>query len=491
MLRKIFERVAQADPQREALVDREERISYGELARRTSCMARLLHERGVRPGDRVAAGLPNCWEFAAGFLACGGLGAIWSPFPTEWRASEIGWLARRLSPRILVTSSALLPRWQESGAIPEAAIVIDDSITRDALRRSTPLSGPHPDDDAPCLCMATSGSTGRPRLVYRSGRNVLASAENAGGALGVRPGMRLVSVVPFCFGGGFNNCLAMPLFCGLTAILLPAFHPSELASAVKREQAELLMGSPRIYTMLLDSDVARSSLASLRVCLSFGAPIAPEVVHGCLDRLGINVRQLYGCTETGAIAIQPKDVPFQPGLAGRPVASTRVFILDEDGAPLPADRTGAVAVSGPAVITSYHDHTPLDEPRFRDGMFRTGDLGCIDRSGLLMLRGRTKPLINAGGVKVDPVEVEEVLRELTAVADCVARGERDERQGEVVTAVLVMRPGCSLDRREIIEHCRKRLAEYKIPRRITFADSPAATITGKRTMNWTTEEQAE
>jgi len=244
------------------------------------------------------------------------------------------------------------------------------------------------------------------------------------------------------------------------------------------------MGSPFIYAMLVESRQPRSAFASVETTISFGAPIAADLVRRCAQELGLFVRQLYGATETGVVAIQSATTAFAPGLAGFPVPSAQVAILDERGARLEAGATGIVAVGGPGVIARYHDELPGDAETFRGGMFRTGDLGRIEAggplAGALILAGRAKAMINVSGTKVDPVEIEHVIRELPEIRDCMVRGVTDDRQVEIIEAAVVLRAGCTLSRRALIAHCRQRLAEYKLPRRIVVRDAPLTETTGKR-----------
>jgi len=290
--------------------------------------------------------------------------------------------------------------------------------------------------------------------------------------------------VPFYHSGGFINCLLMPLLSGATVVILQSFTPAAAEAALARERVQIMFGSPFIYSMLLESNASRASFASVQRAISGGAPMAQETVRRLEQQLGLRVRQIYGASEAGIIAFQPLDTPFQPGIAGRPVASAVVHILDERGERLGPGCAGEVAVGGPSVAAGYLDEPDLNRQLFRDGFFHTGDLGRLDDSGNLILCGRSKTVLNLGGVKVDPAEIEHALMELLAVRDCVVKGVADSRQGEIVAATIVVRPGCELSRQAVVAHCRLRLAEFKIPRRIEFVDSIAVDVTGKRPKAW-------
>jgi long-chain acyl-CoA synthetase len=415
------------------------------------------------------------------------LGAIWVPFHPQWRSREIAWLVGRVPLRVLITNSLLVETWREAAVLPPGVVCIDDPAIQDALLApaSAPLPASLSGADEASICFTTSGSTGRPRVVLRTQANLLAAARSTAAALRVEPAMPILSAVPFHHSGGSDNCMLLPLLVGATAVLPQSFTPAAAVAALARERVRLIMGSPSIYSMLVESAAAPASFATVEAAISFGAPLAPETARRLEERLGLRVRQLYGATETGVIAIQSPDTPFQPGVVGHPVASAEVHILDEHGQRLGPGCTGEVAVGGPGVVNGYLDEPVLNRELFRDGFFRTGDLGRLDEAGTLFLCGRSKTLINLGGTKVDPAEIEHVLLEMPAVRDCVVRGLRDPQQGEIVAAAIALRPGCELSRQAVVAHCRARMAEFKIPRRIEFVDALPADASGKKPQAWT------
>jgi acyl-CoA synthetase (AMP-forming)/AMP-acid ligase II len=489
MLREQFDSVARQFPEAVALVDGEARVTYADLMARAGRFARhLVEQAGLRRGDLVAACLPNCWEVVAGFLATAGMGAVWMPFHSQWRTREFAWFAGRLRFRVLVTNIRLQDPWRDGGVLPPSVVLVDHPDVQDRLLTSAaglPVS-PSPEDQ-PCVYLATSGSTGRPRVVPRTQANLVAVARNTAAALGVQARMRILSVVPFHYAFGFQSCMLLPLLHGATAVLLPSFTPASLEAAVARERIQFLMASPFIYAMLLESGISRASFASVEIAVSSGARMSQDLLSRCADRLGLHVRQLYGTSETGAIAIESPGVPVETGTAGHPVRSVEIRILDEHGQCLGPGCTGEIAVRGPGVMTGYIDEPDLNRDLFLDGFFRTGDLGRLDPSGVLILSGRSKAILNIGGIKVDPVEIEDVLLEMPEVRDCAVHGVHDERQGEIVAAIIAVRPGCALSRQAVVAHCRERLAEFKIPRQLELVDSLPVEVTGKKPRAWKTD----
>ncbi len=452
------------------------------MARSGRFARHLVEQHGLRPADYVAVCLSNRWEFAAGFFAVAGIGAVWVPFHPQWRSREIAWLAGRVPLRALVTTRAQLETWRDAAVLPPSVVLVDDPAFQDTLLASAaaPLAAAPSQEHEVSVCLTTSGSTGRPRVVLRTQANLLNAALGAAAVLGVQPGTRILGAVPFHCTGGFDNCLLVPLLSGATAVVLESFTPAATEAAVAGERVQLIMGSPFIYSMLLEASAARASFATVETAISFGAPMPPDTVRRAEQQLGLRVRQLYGATETGVSAIQAPDTPFLPGVVGRPIPTAEVHILDELGQRLGPGCTGEVAVGGPGVVTGYLDQPELNRELFRDGFFRTGDLGRLDESGTLILCGRSKALINLGGAKVDPAEIEHVLLAMPAVRDCVVRGVHDPQQGEIVSVSIAVRPGFELSRQAVVAHCRERMAEFKIPRRIEFVDALPVDATGKK-----------
>jgi long-chain acyl-CoA synthetase len=367
-------------------------------------------------------------------------------------------------------------------------VLIDDPAMQDRLLASAAPLPPSPSmEDEVSVCFTTSGSTGRPRVTLKTQANLMAAQWSEAAALGVKPGTRILSALPFHHSGGFDNCMLLPLLFGATAVVLRSFTPAAAEAAVAQERVQLLMGSPFIYSMLLESNANRASFASVEIAISTGAPMAQDIARRSEERLGLRVRQVYGTTETGVVAVQSPDTALQPGIAGHVLASAEVHILDERGERLGLGCDGEVAVRGPGVVTGYLNEPDLNRELFRDGSFRTGDLGRLDASGTLILCGRSKTVLNIGGIKVDPAEIEHVLLEMPEVRDCIVRGVRDTRQGEMVAATIGVRPGSTLSRQAVVAHCRRRLAEFKVPRQVEFVDAIAVEVTGKKLKAWGTE----
>jgi long-chain acyl-CoA synthetase len=226
--------------------------------------------------------------------------------------------------------------------------------------------------------------------------------------------------------------------------------------------------------MLVDANVPASALRSLRVCLSGSAPLAPSVAERWKRLCGVPVRQAYGSTEAGMIAIQLEDSADRE-CVGRPLPGTAIRILSGD-VEQPPGETGEIAVRGPGTVTRYLGDS--DVP-FWNGFVRTGDLGRIDADGRLYVFGRLRPWINAGGIKIDPIEVQRAIGEMPGVRGCRVEAEPGPGGMEIVACTIAPEPGTNLTRAGVIRHCRTQLAEFKIPRVIRFVAAITTDLTGK------------
>ncbi|HLY20755.1 MAG TPA: fatty acid--CoA ligase family protein [Bryobacteraceae bacterium] len=446
MIAERLREVAEDNPGNLALVDGRERITYGQLLQRIDSAREWLRQRHhIAPGDVVLVSLENSWQLVACFFAIAELGGVCMPVHTGWRAPELRVLHERLKIRVVITGRAIDDGFGEAPGSPRA----------------------HPGDvHSPALYLATSGSTGTPRIVPRSHGNLLAGARNVARALNIDPERRFLCVVPFYHSSGFHNSLIVPLLNGARLIVMRNFTPAACARLVRAEGADVLIGSPFIYRMLLEQ---AQDLPTLNLCVSAGARMAETLSVAWQERFGTRIRQLYGSTETNVISIDRSTELGPPETVGTPIDEVEVRILDD----------GEVAVRSPMVMSGYVADPEWNLRVFDGGFFRTGDLGSLDSDGRLRLYGRTRRVVNLAGVKVDPVEIEQVIESLAGVAACQVDAGNGDGESELIRARIEPREGVEMTRAAVIAHCRLRLADYKLPRIIEFVAALPVTLTGK------------
>lgn len=491
----IFERFAEAAGQYRselAIVDGDERITYGELLERVvSTRGWLRRTLNPGPGSVVAASLTNTWQFVASFFAVSECGAVFLPCNPQWRAAELRQLAERLGISGVIAEPQFRPVWDQlRDLVPPASVLIAPgaaSPPEPAAAGPTRVGSEH----EPAIYLTTSGSTGAPRVVPRSHRNLAAGAGNVARSLGIGSGDRLLSVVPFHHANGFHNHMLMPLLYGAAVVLMPRFTPAACVELMRRESVNFLMGSPAVFRLLAES-FAALNLPSSMLCFS-GARIPEALAKSWKDRFGTRVRQWYGTTEAGAISVdrtRDERASEDGACVGSLVEGVEVRVLDADGNALDPGAAGDLAVRSDAVMSGYYGEPELNRRIFRDGFYLTGDLGQIDTAGNLYLAGRIGRVINLGSVKVDPVEVEQAIEALAGVSACHVDAVASGPAGEVIRARVAVRSGAHLARTEVIEQCRERLAEYKLPRIIEFVDSLPPKTAGKTPAAWKTDEPA-
>lgn len=484
---EAFDAVAARQPDAVALVDGDMRLSYAQLAALRDEIARDFKTSfGLAAGDRVGLCLPNGWEFVAGFLALVKLAAVSVPLPPNSRGREIISYIRMLGPRTVVAPGELRQRWTEAG------LAAEQFIPGEALPCPLPSGGcplepggsgsqEQRDGETIAALLLTSGSSGTPKIVPRSHRNLLCGAANVGQALGPLRGRRFLGVVPFFHANGFANNMLLPIVHGGELFIVRRFLPAKVLELMAQHQIQVLVGSPFLFRSLAElPSRPPDALSAIQICLSSGGPMSPELTQLCLERLGIRVRQLYGSTETGTISIETADQPATCVTAGRPLPGVQIMVQPAGGSGHERSGIGEILVKSEAAMQGYWSRTGHEPVPLLNGYLRTGDLGRMDEQGNIELCGRLKRFINAYGVKIDPAQIEAVVRELPGVTDCAVSGVDSGDGSEIVRAVIGIQPGLHLERALIIEHCRRHLSEHKIPRIIEIMEGPLVNITGKR-----------
>jgi long-chain acyl-CoA synthetase len=266
---------------------------------------------------------------------------------------------------------------------------------------------------------------------------------------------------------------------GATMVVLESLNPREVLAVLEKEGITLYPGVPFMFKLLNETRLnRRPDLSRLRLAFSAGAALDPPVSRNFYKGFGLHVRQLYGSTETGSVTIN-LDPDIEPTIesVGRAMFPAEVAIFDESGDPLPNGETGEVGIRSPAMTNSYDGLPEATATSFRNGFFFPGDIGRMDAAGRLTITGRNTFFINVAGNKVDPAEVERAIAAHPKVSEAVVLGVKAPYGGEMIKAVVVARETCEPG--EILEVCKGRLAEYKLPKLIEFRDEIPRSPLGK------------
>jgi amino acid adenylation domain-containing protein len=447
-------------------------ITYGTLWGRANEMVRGLRSLGVRRSDRVAVVLPDGPETVVAIIAVAA-GAVCVPLNPAFTADE---LHRYLAD---LRIAALLTRGDMGSASRGVAHalgipVIDLSrgmdkgpgglgLTGPATQRASDLDPARRDDDA--FILVTSGTTSRPKMVPLTHVSVCLSAYNVGVALALGPRDRLLSVLPMFHGHGLISGVLASLAAGSSVICTPAFDGAAFFSWLTEFRPSWYTAVPALHRAVLSaggSHNVRTQRSSLRLIRSASSSLPLAVLSGLEDLFGVPVIDTYGMTEAATqIAANPLG-RRKPGSVGKP-AGPDVAIMDVNGRRVPTGKRGEIVLRGPTITRGYDNNAAATASAFRDGWFRTGDIGYLDREGYLFIVGRIKDVINRGGQEVAPAEVEETLLRHPDVVDAVAFSIPHRRLGADVAAAVVLRPDAKVSEHKLRAFTRERLAGFKVP----------------------------
>ena len=448
-------------------------VTYGALWIQANDAVRGLRSLDVGPSDRVAVVLPDGPETAVATIAVA-IAAVCVPLNPSFTADE--W--QRYFGELQVT--ALLTRADmdlaSRGVAHTLGIPVIDlsprpsqgpgafSLLGSGTRR--PVSRePAPSADNDAFILLTSGTTSRPKMVPLTHESVCLSAYNAGAALALGSRDRLLNVLPLSHAHGLISGLLAALAAGSTVVCTPGFDPARFFGWLTEFRPTWYTAVPAIHRALLsaaDSHKHGVRRCSLRLIRSASAPLPADVLGKLESLFGVPVIETYGMTEAASqIAANPLG-RRKLGSVGQP-AGAEIEIMDSEGRRLAAGERGEIVLRGPTITRGYDNDMAATESAFRDGWFRTGDLGYLDRDGYLFIVGRIKDVINRGGQQVAPAEVEEVLLCHPDVLEAAAFSISHGRLGEDVAAAVVLRPDAKVTAQKLRKFARERLAGFKVP----------------------------
>jgi long-chain acyl-CoA synthetase len=490
LLTQMLEETAEGLPEQVALVYGDERIRYGELALQVRRLAGGLQALGVGPADAVAIVLPNVPELVTSFFAVAGLGAVVVPLNPQFKEAELDYTFRDCRVRAVITNEQHAPTCREILSRGDASVPLitpggsaPHGTAFGDLLASPPVALPARAPDQDGVYQYSSGSTGRPKRVPRTHGQCCAEADQLTATTELSPLDTIFCAVPLFHTYGLANCMLAAARRGASLVLFEPGGPFMLfrdsaLQTLERERVSVFPGVPFVFRHLVDSP-KNASLSALRLCYSAGTALPRATFDAFLEKFGVPIRQLYGCTEAGSVALNLDPDPASTAASvGRPIGAVAVEIVDEGGRPLPAGQIGEVTIRSPSLTRGYAEMDELNRQAFRNGSFFTGDLGRLDAEGRLTLTGRKKLFIEVVGNKVDPFEVEDVLHEHPKIREAVVVGVEGAVEGEErVKAVVVRQAPCEAE--EVIRFCKRRLAAYKVPATVEFRDEIPKSPLGK------------
>ncbi|MFI5341922.1 MAG: AMP-binding protein [Candidatus Methylomirabilales bacterium] len=494
---QILERQAVAHPEREALVDRSHRVTYGELKVRVDRVAARLGALGIGRGDVVTIQLPNWVEFAYVFFALERLGAVANQIGPDFRSREVEYIIRFSESRAFVCPASfkgfdyvamieeLRPKLPDLkvvcvlGGRGNGMLSLDDVVYgEDSTSLRAELVGAN---DVVRMAF-TSGTTGNPKGVIHSHNTTLSTCWTLNRDMNVTERDVFLIYLPLGLNWGYLT-LVQAVLAGARAVLLDQFSGRAALELIDRERVTFIPTAPAsIISMLNEPTLGRFDLSSLRVVITGGASCPIETIREFRARMHGSLIELYGMLETGfhtytRLSDDPEAVT---GTVGKRSSGMGLRLIDEHCRDVPPGAEGEIAADGPSVHLGYHKNPAANAELFTaDGWFRTGDLGQFDQAGNLKIVGRLKEMINRGGKKFFPREIEEILYTHPKILHAAIVGVPDPRLGERNCLCVIPRPGERVSLEEIVAFLKDSVATYKLPEMVEIFEDLPFTPTGK------------
>lgn len=485
-------RQAEMRPDTLAIVDVNtgRQLTYADLDDRANRLARWLQDHGVEAGDRVGLLAYNGPEFFELEFAVGKIGAVMVPLNWRLAQPELEYILGDCAPKVLIHDTGFADMCRallDVSGIPTGLVIDSDSPDNPydaaiAGASPTPTLVPQTHDDL-AMIMYTSGTTGRPKGAMITHRMNLYNCINLGFSSRVTPDTVQLVVLPLFHTGGLN-CYANPvLHAGGQIVIVRDFEPAAALDLINDPDRGIthFFAVPAHYQFMMQApNFADTDLSRMVMCGVGGAPCALPILEAWLGRDAPLV-QGWGMTETSPAGtfLDMKDARRKVGSAGKGVMHTEVKIADEDGNELPRGDTGELMIRGPNITPGYWNKPEATEDAFIDGFLKTGDAARMDEEGFIYIVDRWKDMYISGGENVYPAEVESVIYQLPQVAEAAIIGVPDERWGEVGKAIIVVKPGEDLSDQDLIGHCLKNLAKFKVPASVARIDALPRNATGK------------
>ena len=456
-------------------------VSYESLRRQVKTMAEALAGIGIKRGERVANVLPNGLPTIIAFLAGAEAGTA-APLNPAYRFEEFSFYLEDTSAKVLLVP----PEGAEDAKraarhlnIPIFAVQMDEggNVSIEGAPKGVPVVPPSPEDIA--LVLHTSGSTGRPKRVPLKQKNLAVSCKNVAATYGLTAKDVSLCVMPLFHIHGLVASTLSTFLTGGTVVVPGKFNPMSFWRTVRDYGVTWYSCVPTIHqlsTARLNSKP--EGIEKLRFVRSCSSALSPALMEKIENIVQVPVLEAYGMTEASH-QMCSNPLPPQPRKSSSvgPGTGVKVGIMDDSGNILPSGELGEVVIQGPNVIEGYENNPEANAKSFTNGWFRTGDQGMIDADGYLHLTARIKELINRGGEKIAPLEIDEVMMTHPCVAEAVAFGMPHPTWGEeVAIAVVLKEPQTEA---VLIEHCKQHLADFKVPKKIMIVEQIPRTATGK------------
>ncbi len=459
-------------------------MTYRALDEASARVAGVLHEQGLKPGDRVGIMMPNVAEVPVVYYGILRAGGIVVPMNPLLKAREVAYYLGDSGARLVFAWHAFADEARRGAEQAKTEfIIVDEADFPDLLASASPVeevTDRHSEDTA--VILYTSGTTGQPKGAELTHGNLISNTDVA------RTDVLRARAEDVIFGGlplfhvfGQTVALNVAVASGACLTLLPRFDPAHALRIIAGHRVTVFEGVPTMYVALLHQpDRAGYDVSTLRTCISGGAALPVEVLRGFENAVGCTVLEGYGLSETSPVAsFNQPGRERKPGSIGTPIRGVQMRVVDNSDHAVPQGEVGEIVIRGPNVMKGYWHRPEATAEAIRDGWFHSGDLARVDEDGYFYIVDRKKDLIIRGGYNVYPREIEEVLYEHPAVAEAAVIGLAHSAMGEEVGAAVTLKPGATISAEELRDYVKGQVAAYKYPRHVWIADALPKGPTGK------------
>lgn len=478
---------------KEFIYDLKSRLTYREFHDQVTKLASSFLSLGIKKGDRIGVCLPNWHETAVILFASAKIGATVVPFNPLYRKNEIEYILKNSEPEILFISESFIKhiglRLAVSfvNKIASVRFEHEDLLSFEKLIETAPLMNwntetINADEDVFCI-LYTSGTTGLPKGVMTTHKSIVHCANTIANEMRCTEDDVFIVPAPLFHIFGITCNLATAIASGARIVLMEKFHPQKTLQLIEQEKVTVHQGVPTMFLKELEQEnFADYDLSSLRTGMTGAAPITPSQMKQIREKMGLNLCQSFGITETGTVTLTGYDDDEEVicSTLGKAIEGVELKIVDDSRQPLPNGEIGEIAVKSVGNMKGYYKMPEQTKMVLDDeGYYYTGDLGKLDEHGNLHFIGRKKEVIIRGGFNIYPQEIEELLKKHPKVSEAAVIGLPDEVLGEVVCAVIRLKQGEVSDEQEIKSYIGEQMAKYKVPSHVVFVNELPVTASGK------------
>jgi acyl-CoA synthetase (AMP-forming)/AMP-acid ligase II len=473
-------RSAAAHPGNVAVVDGDRSMTYAEFNAYVNRIANGLRQRGYERHDALGLASGNSLDFLAVYYACAKIGVVAVPINLGWRNDEVSYVLEHSGARGLAIETALMATVGQTPGLPELFVMPG---LLDVLDGGPAEPDCYVEDRDPITYLYTSGTTSFPKGVSGTHLGIYMESMSAALDSGWNAGDRFIAMMPMFHTAQLNAFCTPAILVGATVYVQRGFNPETFLDLVERERITQIFGLPMMFRGALDHpSFAGRDVTSLKRAVYAMAPMPDDLIRRCLTDFGCDFALLFGQTEMSPITtlFRPEHQLSHIGAVGTPLTGVQVAIMGPEGELLPAGETGEIVYRGPSTMQEYLHNPEATADAFAYGWFHSGDVGRFGDDGVLWFADRYKDVIKTGGENVASIEVEKAVYAADPqIAEAVVIGLPHERWTEAITAVVVPKPGATIDEKALIASLKERLDGFKVPKSVIVAEELPKTSTGK------------